>query len=76
MLRADIYATAALVGAGVVVIGNLLLLPSLPVALVGAVLCFALRMVAIRRGWNLPTAVPGEAGAPEAGSKNDRSSGH
>jgi len=57
VLRADIYATAALAGAAVVVVGHLLALPSLPVTLAGAALCFGLRMVAIRRGWQLPTPV-------------------
>ena len=72
VLRADIYATAALAGAAVVVIGHLLLLPPLPVALVGAASCFALRMVAIRRGWKLPTAGSRKAGGPDVDSTHDR----
>ena len=72
VLRADIYATAALAGAAVVVIGHLLLLPPLPVALVGAASCFALRMVAIRRGWKLPTAGSRNAGGPDVDSTHDR----
>ena len=72
VLRADIYATAALAGAAVVVIGHLLLLPPLPVALVGAASCFALRMVAIRRGWKLPTAGSRNAGGPDVDSTRDR----
>src|SRR5947199_3753526 len=66
VLRADIYATAALAGAAVVVIGQLLLLPTLPVTIAGAALCFGLRMVAIRRGWQLPTADPGKPRASVA----------
>ncbi|WP_243656679.1 trimeric intracellular cation channel family protein [Paucimonas lemoignei] len=54
VLRAEIYALAALAGATVVVIGQLLLLPSAIMAIIGAVLCFAIRMLAIRRSWNLP----------------------
>jgi uncharacterized membrane protein YeiH len=54
--RGHIYATAALAGAGVVVVGRLLGLPSVPFAVAGAVLCFGLRLVAIRRGWQLPGA--------------------
>jgi uncharacterized membrane protein YeiH len=54
VLRSDIYAVAALGGAAVVVAGNLLRLPSTPVSIVGAVLCFGIRMVAVRRGWRLP----------------------
>jgi uncharacterized membrane protein YeiH len=56
VLHAELYAVAALAGAAVVVGGHLLQLPSLPVALVGAGLCFGLRLVAIRRGWALPVA--------------------
>jgi uncharacterized membrane protein YeiH len=56
ILHAELYAVAALAGATVVIAGHLLQLPSLPVALVGAALCFGLRLVAIRRGWALPVA--------------------
>jgi uncharacterized membrane protein YeiH len=56
VLRADLYAVAALAGAAVVVIANVLQLPSGPAALVGAALCFGLRLVAIKRQWHLPLA--------------------
>jgi uncharacterized membrane protein YeiH len=56
VLRGDIYAVAALAGAGVVVVGRVLHLPSVPFAIAGAVLCFSLRLIAIRRGWQLPGA--------------------
>jgi uncharacterized membrane protein YeiH len=56
ILHAELYAVAALAGATVVIAGHLFQLPSLPVALVGAALCFGLRLVAIRRGWALPVA--------------------
>jgi uncharacterized membrane protein YeiH len=58
VLRAEFYAVAALAGAAVVVVGSLLALPSVPVTLGGAALCFVLRFVAIRRGWRLPVAPP------------------
>ena len=58
VLRADLYALAALAGAGVVVVGHLLGWPPTPATIAGAVLCFGMRLVAIRRGWNLPTASP------------------
>lgn len=54
VLRADLYALAALAGAGVVVAGHLLGLPAAATTVVGAILCFGLRLTAIRRGWNLP----------------------
>ncbi len=56
VLRADLYAVAALAGAAVVVIGDLLQLPSTAATVAGAVLCFGLRFLAIRRGWRLPVA--------------------
>jgi uncharacterized membrane protein YeiH len=56
VLRSDIYAVAALSGAAVVVIGDVLRLPSTVMAIAGGVLCFGLRVMAIRYGWRLPTA--------------------
>ncbi|MGE0260504.1 MAG: trimeric intracellular cation channel family protein [Alphaproteobacteria bacterium] len=56
VLRADLYAVAALAGAAVVVIGCLLRLPATAVTIAGASLCFGLRFMAIRRGWRLPIA--------------------
>ena len=56
VLRAELYAVAALAGASVVVIGDRLQLPSVTVAVVGGGLCFGLRFMAIRRGWHLPRA--------------------
>ncbi len=54
VLRAEIYALAALAGAAVVVAGYLLDLPNAAVAVVGAILCFGIRMLAIQRSWQLP----------------------
>ena len=56
VLHAELYAVAALAAAAVVVGGQLAQLPSTPVAIAGAVLCFGLRLLAIRRGWGLPVA--------------------
>lgn len=56
VLRADLYALAALAGAAVVVGGQLLALPPVPTAAVGGALCFALRYMAIEHGWHLPAA--------------------
>ncbi len=56
VLRSDLYAVAALVGAAIVVIANMLQLPSVASALVGAALCFGLRVLAIKRGWQLPVS--------------------
>lgn len=56
VLRADLYAVAALAGAAAVVIGSLLQFPSAAAMIGGAALCFGLRVMAIRRGWHLPVA--------------------
>jgi len=56
VLRAEIYALAALAGAAVVVTGEQLHVPAIAATVVGALLCFGLRLIAIRRGWHLPTA--------------------
>ena len=64
VLRADLYAVAALTGAAVVVLGELLHLPGAPMASVGAAVCFLMRLVAIRRGVNLPTAGDASRDAP------------
>lgn len=58
VLRTELYAVAALIGAGAVVIGRMLHVPSGAAAASGAVLCFGLRFLAMRRGWHLPIASP------------------
>ncbi|MBL6614557.1 MAG: trimeric intracellular cation channel family protein [Reyranella sp.] len=54
VLRAELYAVAALAGAGSVALGFVLGLPHLPVVLFGAGLCLFLRLMSIYRGWRLP----------------------
>jgi uncharacterized membrane protein YeiH len=56
VLRTELYAVAALVGAAVVVIGDTLHFPPSAAGIAGAVLCFVLRYAAMRRGWQLPVA--------------------
>jgi uncharacterized membrane protein YeiH len=56
VLRADLYAVAALAGAAVVVLGGKLHFPSEASTAAGAILCFGLRLLAILRGWHLPVA--------------------
>lgn len=61
VLRRELYAVAALIGAAIVVTGRLLLhLPPSVAAAAGALVCFGLRFMAMRRGWHLPTARPPE----------------
>lgn len=56
VLRAEIYAIAALAGALVVALGSLLPLPQPLFVAAGACLCFALRVVGMQRSWALPVA--------------------
>ena len=56
VLRSDLYAVAALAGASIVAIGDVLGLPYGVSALAGGILCFGLRFMAIRHGWRLPVA--------------------
>lgn len=58
VLRSELYAVAALAGAAVVVLGYVLNLPPAIAAISGASLCFAIRLIAIQRGWRLPIAGP------------------
>jgi uncharacterized membrane protein YeiH len=71
-LRADLYAVAALAGAAAVVIGAALQLPSTAVTIAGAVLCFGLRFIAIRRGWHLPVADEPKPPTTKARALKDR----
>jgi uncharacterized membrane protein YeiH len=56
VLRAEIYAIAALAGATVIVIGDLLGYPPTILTVAGATLCFILRMTALWLRWRLPVA--------------------
>ena len=61
VLRSDLYALAALVGAAIVVGGHALNIHAVATTVVGGLACFALRYMAIRHGWHLPSArAPGE----------------
>ena len=67
VLRADVYAVAALAGAAVVVLGDRLDLPLAVVAVVGATVCFVLRLLAILFNWRLPVAQQHAPSAPGSG---------
>ncbi len=55
VLRTELYAVAALLGAAVLVGGRSFGLPSHLVAPIGAVLCITLRLLALHYRWHLPT---------------------
>jgi uncharacterized membrane protein YeiH len=54
VLRADVYATAALAGAAVVVLMVWMKSPKTLAAVCGATVCFGLRIISLQRHWNLP----------------------
>ncbi|MGE5447991.1 MAG: hypothetical protein ACM3PR_06485, partial [Bacteroidales bacterium] len=55
ILEKEIYASAALIGALIVVLGNYLnLLSSDWISLIALMVCFVLRLLALRYHWNLP----------------------
>jgi uncharacterized membrane protein YeiH len=56
VLRTELYAVAALIGASVVVAGEMLRLPPSVSSIAGAILCFGLRFMAMRYRWQLPIA--------------------
>jgi uncharacterized membrane protein YeiH len=56
VLHSELYAVAALLGATTVVIGRYFAWPSESTVIAGAIICFGVRVVAMRRGWQLPTA--------------------
>ena len=73
VLRAELYAVAALAGASVVVVGHMLDLPPTAMAIAGAVLCFGIRLIAIRRGWRLPVAdLPQRSESREEGAADQQ----
>ncbi len=77
VFHSELYAVAALAGGLVVVTGHVLNFPPTATAITGALLCFGLRMIAIRRGWRLPIADPprgfnaGTKGSPAEREKPD-----
>jgi uncharacterized membrane protein YeiH len=56
VLRTELYAVAALLGAAFTVFGQRLGMPSHLAAPIGATLCITLRLLALRYGWHLPVA--------------------
>ncbi|WP_343238306.1 trimeric intracellular cation channel family protein [Streptomyces sp. SID13031] len=54
VLRSEIYATPAFLGAGIVVVVDALHYDASWTTLAAAVVCFVIRFIAIRRGWNAP----------------------
>jgi uncharacterized membrane protein YeiH len=58
VLNADIYATAALFGATILVIARKLRASPTLAAILGGIACFALRMLSVWHHWSLPKVVP------------------
>jgi uncharacterized membrane protein YeiH len=72
VLRAELYAVAALAGAAVVVGGESLGIRSTVASVAGAALCFWLRFMGIRHGWQFPTARSHEPPEEETKSPHDK----
>ncbi len=56
IFRGELYATPALAGAAVAVLGVRADLPVVAVAAVGALVCLVWRLLALWRGWQAPDA--------------------
>jgi uncharacterized membrane protein YeiH len=59
ILRADVYATAAFAGAAAMIAARKLGVPPVIAAILGGLVCFGLRIVAVLRHWALPH-LPGQ----------------
>jgi uncharacterized membrane protein YeiH len=57
VLRAEVYATAALAGSALLILCRKLRLTPTMAAVVGGTFCFLLRVVSVWQHWNLPKAV-------------------
>ena len=71
VLHSDLYAVAALAGALVVVAGHGLNAPPTVSAVAGAAVCFGIRLLALWRGWRLPTARQNGNAAGHEGGRRD-----
>ncbi len=76
VLCSDLYAVAALAGASIVVGGHLLGISYGVSAIVGGVLCFGLRFMAIRYGWHLPMAALSAQQRARGSSSHDDTTHH
>lgn len=59
ILRADVYATAALAGSTLMILARKVGVPPAWAAFLGGTACFVLRVVSVWRHWNLPHAATG-----------------
>jgi uncharacterized membrane protein YeiH len=74
VLRAELYAVAALAAAAIVVVGHMLQLSAAPVTAVALISCFLLRVMAIRHGWRLPVAKMGRPRDSETSNMDSKDS--
>jgi uncharacterized membrane protein YeiH len=71
VLRAELYAIAALAGASIVVIGNLLGMPPAATTVTGVLVCLGLRLGSLYGDWHLPRARPPATAAEDRRSDSD-----
>jgi uncharacterized membrane protein YeiH len=70
VLRAEVYAVAALAGAAVVVAGEFLGVPPHLSMIAGGLLCFVLRVLAIRLNWQIAIAAPPDNGSGDGATRS------
>ena len=58
VLRADVYATAALIGSAVMILARRCRMGDTPSALLGGASCFLIRLISVWRHWQLPHVPP------------------
>jgi uncharacterized membrane protein YeiH len=69
VLRSDLYAVAALVGAAIVAVGSMVEAPAIITTTLGGAACFGLRLMAIRWDWHLPIAGGRTRSTPDSTDK-------
>jgi uncharacterized membrane protein YeiH len=65
VLRGELYAIAALAGAGAVVLGDKFGFTVTTTTMAGIIICLGLRLGSIYLGWHLPKATPAKPNRPE-----------
>lgn len=58
IFRSEIYAVASMLGGIIIVVASQLQLSGIPAETIAAVATFSLRTLSVRRGWNIPVAMP------------------
>lgn len=68
VLRREVYASAALLGAAITILAQYLQAPAVPSRVAAIIVIFTVRMVSVWRGWNIPATPFG--GMPDRPEEN------